>query len=85
MIEPGDILPDDMVIVPETGEVIPKPQQYTEYGAPLWEFGPGDVFPMTGEVLGEGEHASIACFSPTLQRPPAKLTWFQRLIERIQR
>ena len=84
MIEPGDILPDDMVIVPETGEVIPKPQQYTEYGAPLWEFGPGDVFPMTGDVLKEGEYASISCFSPALQRPP-KRTWFQRLIERIQR
>ena len=72
MIEPGDILPDDMMVMPETGEIVPKPVpgQYTEEGAPYWDFKPGEVFPMTGEVVAPGCSATIYCSADHLQKPP---------------
>lgn len=94
MIEPGDILPDDMMIMPETGEVVPQPipGQYTKEGVPYWDFGPGDVFPMTGEVIPEGSAkagepgcARIYCGAPHLLRPPPPTKWIDRFVAFMNR
>lgn len=92
MIKPGDILPDHLMVMPETGEIVPVPVpgQYTPEGVPYWEFGPGEVFPMTGEVIADDcpIPARIYCFAEHLQKPPLKQcskNWFVRSVRFLTR
>ncbi|KKM77233.1 hypothetical protein LCGC14_1372090 [marine sediment metagenome] len=66
-------------IVMETGEQVPAPDRYERFGdhyAPIWEFGPGEICPQTGEVIPEGGFATVMCCGDV--RPVKQLTWWER-------
>ncbi len=66
-------------IVMETGEQVPAPDRYERFGnhyAALWEFGPGEIFPQTGEIVLAGDTATIMCCGDV--RPVRQLTRRER-------
>lgn len=76
----------------ESGELVPEPTRYERFGdhvAPIWEFGPGDVCPQTGEVVPEGGYSTVMCCSDVRPIPKVgggivrwlaarKFQWWQR-------
>ena len=79
-------------VVVETGELVPAPtriEQFGEHSAPVWEFGPGDFCPQTGEIVPEGGYSTVMCCSDVRPVPKRggglvrwlagrKFRWFQR-------
>lgn len=72
-------------VVLETGELVPRPtriEQFGEHSAPIWEYGPGDFCPQTGEIVPEGGYSTVMCCSGVRPLPKRGGRFFRWLAGR---